>query len=270
VGGGTRDWTAEALAAADERNLAEAFASFGRVPGAEVDTGAAMVRAWSGLPTLNGVIHARLRPDEADRRIDETKAWCAARGIRLTWYVGPTTTPADLGPRLEARGLTPIAPWYGMARTLGEPPVAPPLPAGVTVERVADAAGLGGVARAAVLGFGMAAELVPAVARFFVALADGASPWRFYLAREREVAVATAGLFLGTEVAGIYIVATVPEARRRGLGTAVTAAAVREARELGYPVAVLQASEMGHPIYRRLGFEDHYTFRRYQWAPPAP
>jgi GNAT superfamily N-acetyltransferase len=266
----SRDWTAPALAVANERNLVEAFTSFGRVPGAAVDTSAAWTIAASGLPVLNAVLHARLPPDEVTARIDAAKAWCAARRIPLTWVVGPTSTPADLGARLAAHGLTPIEPWVGMARRLDAALPEPTVPVGYTLEPATDDAGLGGVARAAVGGFGMDGELVTPVTQFLIALTAGDSPWRFYLARDGDAAVATAGLFLGSEVAGIYIVATVPAARRRGLGAAVTAAALRDARDSGQDTMVLQASRMGHAVYQRLGFADYDTFGRYRWVPPTP
>jgi ribosomal protein S18 acetylase RimI-like enzyme len=55
-------------------------------------------------------------------------------------------------------------------------------------------------------------------------------------------------------VAGIYNVATVPEFRRRGLGETATWAAVEEAAQRGHTLITLQASEMGFPIYERMGF----------------
>ena len=184
-----------------------------------MDASGAIVRAASGLPVFNGVLYARLRPGEVDTRIDKAKAWCAARTIALSWYVGPTSTPADLGARLASHGMTPTDPWaVGMARRLDAALPEPAVSAGHTLERATDAAGLGGVALAVVGGFGMDAELVAPVTQFLIALAANDSPWRFYLARDGGAAVATAGLFLGSEVAGIYIVATVPEARRPGAG----------------------------------------------------
>jgi GNAT superfamily N-acetyltransferase len=69
------------------------------------------------------------------------------------------------------------------------------------------------------------------------------------------VRVASFRAFFGGGVVGIYNVATLAEARGKGIGSAVTLHALQEARALGYRAGTLQASEMGEPIYRRLGFE---------------
>ena len=55
------------------------------------------------------------------------------------------------------------------------------------------------------------------------------------------------------DVLGIYSVATVPEARASGYGTAMTWACVSDA-DPGVRVIALQASEMGQPIYEQMGF----------------
>ena len=56
-------------------------------------------------------------------------------------------------------------------------------------------------------------------------------------------------------VAGVFYVATVPQARRRGLGEALTRIATRAGFEMGADAAWLGASEMGARLYRRIGFE---------------
>jgi hypothetical protein len=53
---------------------------------------------------------------------------------------------------------------------------------------------------------------------------------------------------------GVYAIATVPTARRRGYGAAMTARVVKDGLEAGCDVAVLQASAIGRPVYERLGF----------------
>jgi predicted GNAT family acetyltransferase len=58
------------------------------------------------------------------------------------------------------------------------------------------------------------------------------------------------------ETAGVYNVVTVPAHRGKGYGAAVTWAVVAEGARRGCTHAVLQASETGYPVYRRMGFVD--------------
>src|SRR5205807_93340 len=55
---------------------------------------------------------------------------------------------------------------------------------------------------------------------------------------------------------GIYNVGTMPEARCRGFGTALTALQLHDARERGCTTASLQATEMAEGIDARMGFRD--------------
>jgi ribosomal protein S18 acetylase RimI-like enzyme len=57
-------------------------------------------------------------------------------------------------------------------------------------------------------------------------------------------------------VAGVFYVATIERARRRGLGDALTRTAARAGFALGARAAWLGASEMGAGLYRRIGFSD--------------
>ena len=68
--------------------------------------------------------------------------------------------------------------------------------------------------------------------------------------------VACAMTLVSHRVAGVFYVATVEHARRRGLGDALTRMAARAGFELGADAAWLGASEMGAGVYRRIGFED--------------
>ena len=69
-------------------------------------------------------------------------------------------------------------------------------------------------------------------------------------------------------VAGIYWVGSTEEARGRGLGWTLTAAAVDAGLDMGAETASLQASPMGESLYRRMGFETVFDYRL--WLCPRP
>lgn len=71
------------------------------------------------------------------------------------------------------------------------------------------------------------------------------------------------------DACGIYSVGTLPDARRRGVGTAVTWAAVRAGRDWGCETIVLQSSEMGFSMYRSMGFRTAVSYVTFRPAPTA-
>ena len=81
------------------------------------------------------------------------------------------------------------------------------------------------------------------------------------LAYRSSEPVAIAMTIVNHGVAGIYWVGTTERARGRGLGRALTAAAVNAGLDLGGEFASLQASPMGEPVYRAMGFERIFDYR---------
>jgi GNAT superfamily N-acetyltransferase len=76
------------------------------------------------------------------------------------------------------------------------------------------------------------------------------------IARLGAESVAAALAFDGDGDCGIYNVETLEHARRRGLGTALTALQVHDARARGCETASLQATEIAERVYRAVGFRD--------------
>src|SRR5215813_10590755 len=77
---------------------------------------------------------------------------------------------------------------------------------------------------------------------------------RHYLGIYHDEVVATGTLFIGSETAGIYDIATRVEYRHRGIGSAMFAHLLKEAEDSHHRYAVLQASEDGIGIYLKAGF----------------
>ena len=130
------------------------------------------------------------------------------------------------------------------------------MPAGYTFERVTDPAHRAAWGDVFARGY----ELPPRTGAAFAGGITGdtrpeAPAQYFWISKDGEP-VATSILFLHAGLAGIYGVATVPTHRQSGLGAHATAQPLRIAKQLGYNVGILQSSEQGHPVYRRLGFTD--------------
>lgn len=77
--------------------------------------------------------------------------------------------------------------------------------------------------------------------------------------------VATAMRFASHRIAGVFNVSTLPDFRGRGIGEAITWRAALDGTLEGCIASALQASDMGEPVYRRMGYRaiDSYTV----WLP---
>ena len=90
------------------------------------------------------------------------------------------------------------------------------------------------------------------------------------IARDGGRGLACAQVIVLDGVGFVGWVAAVPEARGRGLAAACTVWATNRTFELGADVASLQASKMGESLYRRLGYEELFSYRLMGATPPAP
>lgn len=143
-----------------------------------------------------------------------------------------------------------------------EPCPVPDPPAELRIERVSRA-NIDAFRAATVSGYGMPA---PIVDRFYPETLVDEPRIRALVGLVDGRPVATSVASRTDDTVGIYNVATAPEARGRGFGTAMTWHLLRDA-EPGWTVAVLQASDMGRPIYERMGFTLVREFDEYVGGP---
>jgi ribosomal protein S18 acetylase RimI-like enzyme len=259
----------EELVAAIEENLFALAKHFRRIPGAEAGEGEEGI--WTVTPVrfpfFNSIFRTRIEAASAGPAIDRALARAAANGVPFLWWTGPQTRPTDLGRALVARGFTRDAEAPGMALELARLPARPVGPAALAIETVEGEPALGDWLAAFRAGFGIEPEFEPPWRHWLRAVGLTAeSPMRHFLAREGGRPVGTVSLHFAAGVVGVYNVATVPEARRRGIAAEATrqalgwAAARRDARW-----AILHSSTMGVRLYRALGFREHCRIGVYFW-----
>jgi ribosomal protein S18 acetylase RimI-like enzyme len=175
----------------------------------------------------------------------------------VIWRVGPDSTPDNLGRRLEEGGFKYADDALAMAVDLGHFDIDEEAPAHIQIEAVRDDPGLREWTSIGAEGFGFPAFAEEPV--FAMHRALGLEPERshqMYLAHVDGAAVGMATLVTDCGVATLQNLATRENARRHGVGMALTRHVMREGRKRGLATGVLQASTMGQGIYRNIGFRE--------------
>ena len=274
------------LMSAVNENLFDLFRAMAHVLGGELQETDRLCRhlTFPTNPMFKGVWRTRLSAAEADGAIDETIEWFRKRNAPyFFWWTGYDTQPADLGERLAARGLISMEEQQqqlasGIISTeSGSPCMVADLqqmnevalttvPAEFTIEEVRDEKMLFDFKRVFVETYGIPEWAGQAWVDATLHGGIGRTPWKMFVGYLNGTAVATNMLFNGGGVASVYAVATLPSAQRQGIGGAITLKPLLEAREMGYRYAVLFATEMGVPVYERLGFrQTGARIDRYLW-----
>jgi GNAT superfamily N-acetyltransferase len=83
-----------------------------------------------------------------------------------------------------------------------------------------------------------------------------------------DAPVGAAQIILSHGIAGVFWVGVVEAARGRGVGENVARAVTNRGFDFGAANVQLQASPMGNPIYRRMGYAELYNYSC--WLAPGP
>ena len=240
----------------------------GGSPSVELSVGRYLTWLITNMPDhfLNLVVCTQLPSRGADKLIDKSLAHFRSLNIKkVSWLAREGVPATKLKKCLLARGLTFRESFATeMAVDLMSVPETLPLPARLQIVEVKPGETLRQWIHAASIGFEVPEEFESVWYDFFAdAVFD--LPFWTYMAILNGQPVGTSQLFLSAGVAGIYNVTCVPEARGQGIGAAIVQAALLDARAIGYRVGILQASELGYRVYRRLGFQDYGKLSVYLW-----
>ena len=259
------DTSKASLAAAFELNLFSLFQLFKQWPQAEVHDTPELLWSITNIPfpLFNSVVRTGLPSGKLDAGIDSVLAEYRSRKVPMMWWVGPSTQPADLGSILSERGFQ-LSVHPGMAVDLAGLPESYVLPQDLEIRKVENQPDLEIYCRVLCGVFGMPDFVADAFFDFYKNLGFD-SPFYNYIGVLKDEIVATSSVCLGGGVAGVYNVATLESARGKGIGSAMTAFPLLEARSAGYRIAVLESSESGYSVYQKLGFQEYCKISRYVW-----
>jgi GNAT superfamily N-acetyltransferase len=234
-------------------NARDYWSGFARIPRA---AGAVtLYRSDVADPMYNGVLRVR------SGYVAELLTDIAPRMARVPWlwWVGPDSRDG-LAEELLANGAVPFATMPVMAIDLNAV-VDEAGPPELDVEEVKDVDVLQDWVRTYGLSFGMDAAQATDVASLEEHRPDTTGEVVRFAGRIDGRIVGTSMLLDSQGVAGVYVVTTLEELRGRGIGTRMTAAALRAGQQRGLQVGTLQSTPLGIPVYRRMGFTTVTEYR---------
>jgi len=222
-----------------------------------IDGGVTSVVTHSTIPLFNQII---ITDDSAtEHALESSVAVMGGTGLRFAVSLR-AETDARFVPLLEQSGLVSgdTAPAMMMRPIVGHE-----MPEELEIRSGPEA--FDDHIQAASKGFGMPREILDAVLVPQLADRDDLTVYAGYL--DDEPVTCSLG-FIDDGSISVFNVATLEEYRGNGYGAAMTMKAVLDSMERGCDVAFLQATEMGFPLYERLGFETIFTYKL--WGlPPA-
>jgi ribosomal protein S18 acetylase RimI-like enzyme len=249
------DVSDEALVTAIRANMCDFFRQLSRSNPAEHFENKRFTRWYTPLPHpwFNGVFSSAL-PNDDDSFIEETIEYFRLQGTSIfTWWMEPHVQASDWKSVLSKHGFGFSNDTPGMAVDLQEMKDSSQSVDGFEVRSVDDEESLRIWSKVFINGYGLPLAWESITFDLWVQLGLDL-PLRNYLGYLNGKPVSTSTIFYGGGVAGIYCVATLPEARGKGIGAAITLKPLQDAREMDYRVGILQSSEMGFNVYQRLGF----------------
>jgi ribosomal protein S18 acetylase RimI-like enzyme len=187
---------------------------------------------------------------DAAVELAEAAAWHANRG-RLFRMVLREQTDAVLGAAAQSRGFRVSSREPSML--LEQLPSVPDVRAGLAIRQAVTPEDIDGYGRVDAPGMH---EVTLGIARTAALFPD----FVMLLGELNGVAIATSMAVVTGDLVGVYNVQVQPECRGRGFGRAMTAAAIRAGQTRGANQASLQATPLGEPLYRAMGFRTVYYY----------
>ncbi len=232
-------------------NLAETYRNVARnQPHGRIEEEPGVVRIAGGTRPEFNVVFVRQPLPDAVAALDRSASFMARAGVSRWRLQVSSVAASSVETAARAAGFRPHVTMPGMV-LLSVPARAPPLPRELSVRRAAGEGLWAALMHVTDLGFGVKPpDTLGTVFPFN--LAPVLRGYVGFVAR-KPVAGSLGLSYRG--VGGVYFVSTVPEFRGKGYGTALTWSAIIGARRDGCGTSFLEASELGYPVYSRMGYQ---------------
>jgi hypothetical protein len=221
-------------------------------------------------PLANVVSKATLSPDKADDIVKAVYDFYVDRKKAFGWAIGPLTTPADLGSRLNTAGIVKRGESAGMVLTNLETPIKSNPSVRI---RKANTDDIEVVSKVMARAFPMPEDVSYLISEVLMLYCDQIKSG-IYLAFLEGIdePVATSFIFHVPDQPIVMMsgAATLQEHRGKGIYSSLVASRLADARKDGAEAAaILAVRSTSAPICRKLGFKEICGVEHHSWKPES-
>jgi ribosomal protein S18 acetylase RimI-like enzyme len=251
-----------------ELNLFEQIRFYGNSSRAQLIDNENIIKFQSRipLPFFNCVIYYNLDSKKLKKQINDFIKYGRSRKTSLLWLSGPSSKPDSIGAFLEENSFKYDDHMISMAIEIPDLKNDLKNINDFEIELVDNRKKLEKWVHTCLKGFNENGKNFSSIYEFEKSLGYHKTlPWVRFTGIKDGEAIATSAIFMGSEVAGVDNVTTLPGWRNKGVGASMVVHALKFSQSIGYNVGVLQASDMGYSLYQKLGFKKFYEFKEYIW-----
>lgn len=258
-----REWSQEKLIKAMEANLNVHMTHFAqylnqieliRIPG--------FTTVNSGLPddTFNYVLEADFSSGEVDQKIKEVTHYFREKDIPFSWWVSPYDKPEDIGDYLVKNHYVNSEDNIAMYFDLDAWDDRVSMSADLEIIQAKDEKTLQDFAL-------VLANDEASFKKYFewiASIVTEEDPIEYYVGYVNGKPVVRGASCYFAQVAGLHWLSTAFDERKKGYGKAMQEYRLKRAKELGYHIAVLKASQEAYPLYIKLGYKECGVFKEFK------
>ncbi len=245
-----------------EYTTAEFFLNLGRLNGDEI-CNTPKIKYIFTKNWFSRIFMANFNESNLSTGIEQIVSMIKKLNISASWYITPQSCPVNLQNILEDYGFAYKDNWSAMAIDLEDVPESFDFPEGMEIKEVLNLEELKIWTDILVKSFEFS-EILQSYKKYFINAGLESPNSHYYLGFLNGNPVATGVLFEGEGAAGLFYIGTLPEVRRQGIALAMVKYLLNQAKTKSYHISVLQASEMGYPVYKKIGFKKYYTTKIYR------